>query len=488
MTESPAAPPPSAQPPLPARSDPLIDYISFPEYFADLFVPELKINLPLKQAHRDICEILEASYIGEIEQPFIWITMPPRIGKSMILRALATYGEGYFPTSQIILTGYNDDIAKESLGWVSRTMKEQWYKDFFGDLVHGDKDDHLSTVQGGNVYAEGVGGALLGKGAGLKDPAGGFIGVDDPAKADQVLSLTVSKKLNMWVENPLLHRRNSDRWCPIIGISQRLGLSDMPEYFKRTYPKETLIIKCAGFSRTVNGWRSNFPETISDDRYEQLQRTRVGRFVLASVYQQEPIALGGNMIPTDKFARHQDYELLWEEKILSADLALKKGQENDYWVCQCWGRLGGKCYLLDQMKMQCNTAEFIKAVVPFYKKHNDAQQYYPVGRFLIEDTVAGPGVISVLNEAGIPATPVQVVKDKAARVSDILAYIETGMILIPADNDIHSAHWLPDFLAECSAFSQDLTHEHDDAVDAMTQAVSNLLGEGISILQVLGVK
>lgn len=463
-------------------ADPLADYISLWEYFSDLFVPENKLLLELTQTHHDICDVLEAAYLGELEQQFIWLTMPPRTGKTTIMQALGSWSLGYFPGSQDIFTGYTDGLASLSLARVASTMRQPWYQQFFGDLIHGDKAGHLSTIFGGNAYAEGVGGELLGKGAGLKEPAGGFIALDDPAKPEQVLSKNVAGKLEMWVENPMLHRRNSDRWCPVIGIAQRLGLTDLVEYFKRNYPKETLILKYPGFKEG----KSLFPMTFSDERWEMLGRTRLGRFVRDSVYQQSPTNLSGSLIPIDKFARHNDYELAWDEKILSADLALKKGQENDYWVIQCWGRAGGKCYLLDQVRLQCNSAEFTRIAIQFYLKHNNAQEHYPVSRFIIEDTAAGPGIISVLNEGGIPATPIQVVKDKAARVSDILAFIETGLVLVPVDGDIR-APWLPDFMDECAAFSQDMSHAHDDCVDACSQAISNLLGEGISILQALGI-
>lgn len=434
------------------------DDISFWEFFSDLFVPENKLNIPLKPQHKEICDVLEAAYLGELEQQFIWITMPPRIGKTTIMQAYACWGSGYWPHSQSILTGYADDLAQASLARVATTMQELWYQEFFGDLLHGKRADHLSTIRGGNIFAEGVGGGLLGRGAGLKEPAGGFIGIDDPAKPTQALSPKVAKNLEMWVENPMLHRRNSDRWCPVVGIAQRLGLLDLVEYFKRTYPKETLVLKYPCFE---NG-KSFFPETWSDSRAVALNRTRIGRFVLASVYQQEPIALGGNMIPTDNIRRHSDYTLPWDEKILVCDTAIKQGQGNDYYVIQCWGRHGGKVYLLDQVRGQWSSPEFIRLSIEFYRKHQTIQEHFPVSRFIIEEAGSGVGIIQALNEGGIPATGIVRIKDKAARVNDVLPFVETGMVLIPRDDDPNACTWLPEFLAELSAFSQDMTHEHDD--------------------------
>jgi predicted phage terminase large subunit-like protein len=462
------------------------DHLSFWEYFSEFFVPLNRLNLPLHEPHREIAEALEAAYLGALDPwiQFLAVTMPPRTGKTKLNEGLATWGLGYYPESQIILTSYSQDLAELSLAYCDKTIKERWYQDWFGDHVHGMTSDHLSTIEGGNIYAEGVFGSLLGKGAGLKEPAGGYLGLDDPAKIEQALSRGVAKKLELWFETTLINRRNSDRFCPIIIIAQRAGLTDLIEYLRTTYKRETLVLKFPCFV----GRRSRFPETYSDDRLPMLERTRIGRFTLAALLQQEPIALGGNMIPVDKFLRYSpaDRALAWDDKIVVCDTALKKGEGNDWWVLQCWGRVGRSCYLLASSRTQCNSAEFIREAAAFWLRQTTAQEHHPVSRFIIEDSAAGPGVISALNEAGIPATPIIPIKDKAARVNDVLPFIETGCVYLPKDDD-PEAPWLPDLLLEMSAFTQDLTHEHDDQVDCVAYALSELLGAGLSILQVLGV-
>jgi predicted phage terminase large subunit-like protein len=462
------------------------DLIPFSEYFEDVFVPENKLRLPIKKAHRDICDNLEAAYLCLLppEIQFVCVTMPPRIGKTKINEGLATWGEGYFPDSQIIMTSYADELVKLSLGYVRRTMKEPWYIELFGDLLHGATDDHLSTTAGGNVYAEGVYGGMLGKGAGLKEPGGGYISLDDPSKAEQALSKNVAKKLEVQFETTIINRRNSDRCCPIIIIAQRLGLTDLVEYLKRVYKKETLVLKYPCF---VNR-KSQFPETYSDDRLEVLERTRIGRFALASQLQQEPIALGGNMIPVDKFKRYApaDRLLPWEDKVMICDTALKKGEGNDWWVIQTWGRIGRRVYLLYSVRVQVNSAEFMHIAADEYRNRMADQPNHPVSRFIIEDSAAGPGIIAGLNEGGIPATPIVPIKDKAQRMNDVLPYIETGCAYLPTDDDKDSAEWLPILLTELSAFSQDLTHEHDDQADCVAYALSEMLGSGLSIFDVLG--
>lgn len=481
MNEAPAA---ATTPPPEPTAD---DNISLGEYFEDLFVPENKLRIPVKKSHHDICDEMEAAILGDLPEviQFICITMPPRIGKTKINEALSSYSEGYFPDAQIIMTSYADDLAKLSLSYVSNTMRSPWYVEWFGDLIHGDKDDHLSTTSGGNIYAEGVYGGMLGKGAGLKEHAGGHISLDDPSKAEQALSKNVAKKLEVQFETTITSRRNSDRCCPIFIVAQRLGLTDLVEYLKRTYPNETRVLKFPAYGPNNIAY---FPETWSIKTKERLEKTRIGRWTLAAMLQQDPIALGGNMIPVDKFRRYAaaDRLLPWEDKVMICDTALKKGEGNDWWVIQTWGRLGRRCYLLYSVRVQCNSAEFIHICVNEYRNRMADQVNHPVSRFIIEDSAAGPGVIAALNEQGIPATPIIPIKDKAQRMNDVLPYIETGCAYLPADDDKESAEWLPILLTELSAFSQDLTHEHDDQCDCVAYALSQLLGSGLSILEVLG--
>ena len=461
------------------------DNLSFWQYHSEFFVPENRLNLPLKDEHREICETLEAAVLGLLPQKLIAVTMPPRTGKTKTMESLAEWTWGNGPTAQMILTAYTQPLVKESIAFIRRNLKEPWYLELFGDLLHGERDDHLSTVAGGNLYAEGVYGSLIGRGAGLKEPGGGWIGIDDPAKPHDVLSVKVAKKLQMWFENPLSMRRNSDQWCPIVIFTQRLGLTDLVEYVKKTYHEDTLVLKYPCFVDGV----SRFPETWSFDRKAKLERTRIGRFVLASVFQQDPVQLGGNLIPVDKFLRFApgDRLMAWDDKIFTCDTAIKNGEENDWWVIQCWGRMGPKVYLLDQIRGQWTSPEFIRLATEFWVKHNALQRNSPVSRFIIEEEGSGVGIIQGLNEGGIPATGIRRIKDKAARVNDILPYIETGMVLLPRDDDPEAAEWLPEYLAELGAFSQDMSHEHDDQVDPTADAIQEMLGQGASILDALGV-
>ncbi|MNL73962.1 Terminase-like family protein [compost metagenome] len=62
---------------------------------------------------------------------------------------------------------------------------------------------------------------------------------------------------------------------------------------------------------------------------------------------------------------------------------------------------------------------------------------------------------------------------------DVLGYIEAGFVCIPED-----APWVSDFTAECDAFTANDTHDHDDQVDPMVDAINDMLGSAKGGIQV----
>jgi predicted phage terminase large subunit-like protein len=285
-----------------------------------------------------------------------------------------------------------------------------------------------------------------------------------------------SKRLRFWFENTLKSRRNSPH-TPIITCAQRLAVDDLCGYVLTSYKEKVLHIKVPALQDGV----SIMPDTVSTESL--LMTKAVNEFTFFSQYQQEPIVPGGNLIKVAKLRVHHGEMLSWDDKIIVSDTAIKKGQSNDYYVAQCWAKANSKCYLLDQIRGHWTTPEFIRLSAQFYYKHMTNQEYSPVSRFLIEEAGSGPGIIQSLNVLGIPAEGIIRIKDKGARVNDILAFVETGMVYVPSDD---AADWMPDFRAELAAFTQDDTHAHDDQVDCFADGISNLLGQGLSILDVLG--
>lgn len=465
----------------PASEAAAVDALSLWDYF-QAFCEARRVSIELTSCHEEICELYEAVLTGKMPGcDYVVTNMPRRIGKTKILEATASWMEGEFPGAQIIGGAYSDPLIKRSIAYIGATMRSAFHVDLYGDRLHTLRSEMIGTIDGGCIYGAGTTGTITGFGAGLKEPAGGYIWMDDPAKPDEALSKVSSAAVIQNFETTFKGCRNSDRFCPIIINAQRLGPDDLPGYLIKNYPKETVVLKFPCF---VDG-RSQFPQTWRDDTAAGYERSRIGRYVLASQFQQEPISLGGNLIQVDSFQRFDLSEapaLQWEQIVITCDTALKAKELNDYSCAQAWGRLKGRAYLLDQVWGKWESPELLEVTHLFWNKIANDFTAAPV-RLIIEEKAAGPGLIQQLNVLGVPAEGIERDIDKVRRVQAILPYQETGLVYIPRDTD---APWVGGFVAECGEFKPDMTHAHDDRVDCFADGVHLLLGEPLSILDVLG--
>lgn len=461
------------------------DVLTLWEFFSEAFIPLQGIQLPLKPMHRAICHTLQDAFLGLLPENvrFILISMPPRTGKTKICEACAAWGEAYFPDAQFIFTSYSGDLAEQSLAYVAQVMQgPNWFtEEIAGDLIHARRADKVTTTQGGQLFAEGTGGSLTGKGAGLKRAAGGAIFVDDAAKPDEALSPVEADNLIQWFTTTLFSRRNSDRWCPIVVPQQRLGPDDLHGYLLRTFPENCLLLK---FPAMVDG-ESVIPETISTESLVALQRTRYGKFVFASQYQQEPIALGGNLIPVDSFGR---FDLAtaratdWDEIVIIVDTAMKTKEANDFSAAEVWAKRDGRVYLIDLAHGKWESPELLSTIARLNVKTRNDFPLAPL-RCIVEEKAAGIGLVQQMQQLHVPVEGIERDIDKVRRAKTALPFIESGLVFVPRDED---APWVAKFILECAQFKEDGTHAHDDMCDPLFDACTQLLGRGLSILDVLG--
>jgi predicted phage terminase large subunit-like protein len=452
------------------------DFIPFPQFFEDVFVPLNKLELPIKPLHRDTCRVLQKAFFGELKKNWVVINVPPRVGKTKMVEAWVAWAQAYFPDSQFIQCSYSNTLAEASCRYIQQTMDSPWYRELFPHTRLGGvrQAGDFNTTEGGRVYADGVGGSLTGVGAGLKRPCGGAIILDDPSKPDEALSRVESDKLRVWLENTLKSRRNSSQYCPIIVVMQRLHPDDLSGFILQNYPDDVEHIK---FPALVNG-ESAIPETVSTK--DLLDTQRVNPFTFAAQYLQDPIIQGGNLIKLDNF-RYYDFEAppKIELKIITCDTAMKARESSDYSVLQCWGRSLKRACLIDQIRGKWAPAELLANSRKFYEKHHKATS--PLSYIAVEEAGTGYGLMLEMRKKGIPARGITRLTDKVSRVKMALPYQETGMVFLPK-----GAPWLPLFEQEIAMFQDDGKQRHDDQCDCFADAVTLLLSKGTSILNVLG--
>ncbi len=473
------------------------DVLPLREFFR-AFLAGNRVILADYPCHDEICDAYEAAFCGDLPGvEYVLVHMPRRTGKTKILEALPAWAFGEFDGAQMLYGSYTAPLVGRTMRYVAATMRRRWYRDLYGDLVHTKSGSLITTVGGGLLYGAGTTATVVGYGGGLKEPAGGCIGLDDPSNADAVFSKVESKKVIDNFENTWKGCRNSDRWCPILINAQRLGPDDLPGYVRKTYPNQTLVLKfpafvSPGFARKPSIGPDAvpaFPDTWGRSTLEGLLKTRLGRYVLAAQMQQEPTALGGNLIQTESFRKYDPREadrISWDRLVITVDTALKVKEANDYSCFQLWGLATRRAYLIDQSHGKWESPELLTVARAFWDATVARFPTAPL-RMVIEEKAAGPGLIQQLVGKGVPAEGVERDIDKVRRVQLILPFHEAGLVYVPAVREEDDAeHWVHGFLAECAEFKPDMTHAHDDRVDCFADGVKELLGDAPSLFDVLG--
>ena len=185
----------------------------------------------------------------------------------------------------------------------------------------------------------------------------------------------------------------------------------------------------------------------------------------SAMYQQSPIALGGNMFKTDgfKFWKGVPPKIKW--RAVYADTAQKTKEHNDYSVFQCWGESwDGQAVMLDQVRGKWEAPELLSQAKAFWAKHK-ADGNGTLRSFNVEDKASGTGLIQSM--VGIPVIGIPRSVDKITRAMDAIPLIQSGNVLLPED-----APWLSDYLSEFAAFPKGA---HDDQIDPTMDAIGEIL-------------
>lgn len=217
------------------------------------------------------------------------------------------------------------------------------------------------------------------------------------------------------------------------------------------------------------------------ERFAALKRD-VGSYAWAALYQQSPAPAQGAIFNQDwwRYWTVNPNRVTGDGRVVllpeldgarvidSWDATFKDTSASDYVVGQRWAKVGADCFLLAQSRDRRAFTATIEEMLAFQDR--DAGR----GRsrqHLVEDKANGPAIIDVLKRKISGLKPVNPRGSKEARARAVTPGIESGNTFLPHPDDPGNA-WVRDvFLPEARAFP---TGEHDDQVDAMTQALDEL--------------
>lgn len=445
--------------------------------------------------HADMFQLMQ----DVLDQKVIRINqnVPPRSAKTTFAKYLIACAWTINPKMNFIYTSYSDsllaNISKELMGILEHPAYKAMYPQ--NRVIEGEQDitptddfwfnylsqfykgkniytsKKITTYDGGICLFSPIGGQITGYGAGIrgaKNFSGALI-IDDGNKPADIRSQTMRDKVIRYFEETLLSRLNNP-YVPIVNIQQRLHIGDLSGVLQEKYNFQTLKKPLLD----ENG-ECQIPSQYTPERIKELQ---INNYMFLSQYQQEPIAEGGNVIKRDYFRYYPTAkEFNYKRVLIGADTAMKIKEHNDFSVFVVGGVTNeNQLHILDVIRGKWEAPDLEKVAVSLWNRFKtNPKTGLTCNGFYIEDKASGTGLIQGLKaKYGIPVIGVKADTDKLTRCENILPYIESGQVLLP-ESEIYS--FVPDLLSECEAFSRDMSHTHDDQVDALGILIQEALGK-----------
>lgn len=299
----------------------------------------------------------------------------------------------------------------------------------------------------------------------------GALFIDDGNKPADIRSQTMRDRVLRYYEETLLSRLNNP-YVPIVNIQQRLHVEDLSGSLAEKYNFKTLKKPLLDENGVCQ-----IPSQYTPERIAELQKNN---YMFLSQYQQEPIILGGQVIKRAYFRYYPvSKQYQYKRILIAADTAMKTKEHNDYSVFMTGGVTNSnELHILDLVRGKWEAPELEQVAVNVWNKYKrDPQTGLTCNGLYIEDKASGIGLIQGLkSKYGIPVFGVEASTDKLTRAENVLPYIEAGQVHLP-ESEFYGFN--PELLAECEAFSRDMSHKHDDQVDTLGILIQEALAKTV---------
>lgn len=425
-----------------------------------------------------LAAVLQRVADGEIKR--LMVFEPPRHGKSEeISRLFSSYFLYRYPWRWVSINSYGASLADGLSG-----SAREYYKHAGGECSPDTAaKKEWKTLDGGGMFAAGVGGPITGKGWHL-----GII--DDPLKnAEESLSETIREKQKDWYTSTFYTREEpwseTDPDGALIIVLTRWNEDDLAgwqlsqersededdhehwhvvslEAIKLPDPLE-LPETC-----TLEPDERQVGEALCPERrpLEKLNRIRkkIGEYFWNSLFNQRPYPAEGDLIKLAWFRRYRDLPQEPPQMIVvSWDTANKKGKLKAYTVGGLFYIYPHGSYLVDVWRDKVEMPVLINTIQQFGIEPRETTTM--PNAILIEDKASGTGAIQIINTAAwLPIIPIEPESDKLTRVIVESPAIQAGGVYLP-ENDKHHP-WLAAFIKEVISVPNS---PFMDQVDMLTQ-------------------
>lgn len=460
------------------------------EYAAKLFAePERKYPTPGALARALDARTKQTPALDLIDQALIElfntpdgrliISMPPQEGKSTrVAKDFVTWVHTMDPECRVVTASYGQSLANRNGLALRRNISDHPKLGLTIAPDNGAKHEWELAGHRGGVLSVGIGAGLTGRPADL-------MVIDDPIKdrkeADSALyrqnvwdwwtdaastrlapGAPVVLILTRWHEDDLAGRLLSAEDGHLWNVVNIPAQADHDPEKGETDPlgREPGVYMKSARGRT-------------DKQWDAIKIARGSR-TWNALYQGRPSPAEGGMFKRDQWRRYDSPQWIerpdgsmwvpqFDEMLMSWDLTFKGTDGTDYVAGQVWMRRGADAYLLDQVVRRMSFVETCQAFKALAAKWPQATLK------LVEDKANGPAVISALGRTVPGIVPEEPHGSKEARAAAVSPLVEAGNVWLPASE---LAPWSDALIEEAAAFPNG---QHDDQVDALSQALTRLI-------------
>ena len=431
--------------------------------------------------HEEICRELEEFQrkVEAGERPRYMLFCPPRHGKSQISsRAYPAWALSRDPSLEIMVVSYSADLAN-SFSYDCRTiLKQDWYCETFPNTrLEGDRKgiSRWKTTAGGGFLPLGVGGSLTGSGASI-------LVIDDVVKNEaEARSAKKMDEVYRRYQSSMYSRLAPGGGCLILmtrwsdqDLAGRLLAAEADGHGDKWR-----VVKYPAIATHDEKFRKQgealHPERFPLEVLEEIRQVS-GPDEWSSLYQQDPVPVGGEYVREDWVRRFDLDEVLqsdivWDAVIHSWDTSFKDTVRSDRTACAVFGLRQGNYYLLHAWAGKMDFNGVCDKIVEIHEDWGIDR--IPARRcdIVVEARANGMGIIRYLSEVvGLTNIrgfdPQKAGGGKEARANIASGYWRGGRVYMPFES--HGRSWVRETFMEYARFP---SGAYDDAVDAMTQAI-----------------
>lgn len=468
--------------------------------------------------HSAIANACDGVFKGKYKR--LLITVPAGYTKTeMITLGIAARGLAVNPRSRSMMVSYSDGLVKDNSRKIKQLIESEEYSDLWGVTLLKDarRAGLWVTSESGQLFSASSAGQITGFRAGTMENAdfhsgndylftGAFIG-DDLIKPDDAFSPALRKKINRRLTNTFKSRLMHDK-IPMIMVMQRIHTDDPANYVLTggmgekwhhlylpliidndlPYPKEwTHGIPIDHGLKNGMLWEQKHNEA-------SLPALKADKYTFYSQYMQRPRVSEGALFREEWFQYYTKLPHNLEQVHIYADTAQKKGESNDYTVFEVWGlvrepnRDDDYIILLDLKRGKMDASELLEEAILFWRRHIRKHGFNRAGAtsFRIEDKSSGTGLIQQLQKNGkVNVVPIpRGSQSKGSRFMDCVPSVKMGKVRLPRGDILEysggvltDSSFVPAFVHEACNVTANDSHDFDDQIDPMSDAVHHLLIE-----------